>query len=526
MNPLTQLALGIHQGISLMAIVPKYMLARMHLDSSSLLFKGLAERTSGGTSSAFAKSALAANKDVDVMYKQWLESGLSQSINQAQLMDSSVSQLGDWLSIRSPRISSFLGAPKKFGFSLSEYIVLQNSWLGMRARALKANKNLDDPDVMRSISAQAREFALSQSRATSFQYNKGVTGVALQFVSTPHAAMVQMFTGKFLTKAERARLVGLNAMLFGVPTVAVASIAELLEGVPEPVREGLLFGFESVFLNSMLEYTTGEETELDFGSRFSPAGGKGIYSVIGTILTSDLAEIITNTPAGSLVAGHDPVVSDMFREAAKIVTVDPDQRVEQLGKTIQAFGNFAKFFSNGFKAAYAIKKNRKISATGTVLDPNINSAEGIGVLMGLNTQTQTMGTILNRVRGSGYGKPSEVQSDVREFGNALFRSLTREGLSREDYEFQVRAAREAWEVFSDHNPLAYQEFRRYLSNTEFGPAIMKKVINAIKYEDADTARQAVAVAPGLTQEQRDNYRFEIDLLEETVKNHRIKVGTE
>lgn len=530
LNPLRQFVINTHQSVNSLALDPAYTVGRLAPDSSSLYLRTLAEKTTGGKSRIFAKSAKSLNDDVEQMWKDWQQSGIPQSVTHSELMEGSFNQLGDFLAHKAPDLGKFLSLPKRLGFDAGEYALLQNSWLVMRSRAIKADKDITDIDVLAGIASDAREFSLSSSKATSFQYNQGITGMFLQFLSTPQRALLQMTTSKLLTKSEKLQMGVQNIVMYGVPTTFIGSMSGLLEDedISDDTRNGILFGLESLMVNSLMELFVDEDVDLDLGPSFDAADMGGLYKLIHGVLTTTWSEQLTNTPSVGLFAGHNPRITDFLKETASIFTVDPEQRPEQAKQAAVALAGVSGLFSNAFKAAYAMEKGRKISATGQVTDPDVSTPEAIfGLFTGIGTATETRRNIFNDEIFKDYGTSSAFERDVLAWNSEQARAYTRRGIDRESRAFSVGIFREAFHAFDLNRPRALEILRSQLNrNTEgFTQKFYSSIINQTGIKSPSQVANLINISP-LSPQVKNSLREEQAQLRRFVDTENAKAGVQ
>jgi hypothetical protein len=313
LNPLRQAIVQGHQAVQLAANFGPYM-ARLPGDTALVLQMKLAEGLGKELPGAKAM-AKAVGRDIDeanFMLRAFEDSGLSASVDKQNLVRGSLTEFVEYANYTGSVVGKAMKPiewSRKIGFDAGENINMLTSWLAHYDRRLsdtgKSWRDLDSEDLD-WISAKARSYTYNMNLAGEMPYNQNWMGMQMQFMQVPHKALLQMLTDRTLTRAERARLVAFNTMMYGVP--ASSFMYPWMEGsLPEEgeLREMVLQGLEAYTFNKMLSLATGEETILDY-SGLAAADMTALWDLMAAMVTTDAGTILAESPSGSLFFGGNP----------------------------------------------------------------------------------------------------------------------------------------------------------------------------------------------------------------------------
>ena len=164
---------------------------------------------------------------------------------------------------------------QKIGFDPAEQDVLIASYLTHRDMALKAGKKINNARERDKILGESRAFTLNMNRAGEMPYSQNTLSVPAQFFSFRHKAMLQPFTNRNLTKAQKAQLLATNLVLFGVDATLLYGVTDFIFGKePSPEKDLFTEGLVDATLNKGLSLAAGEDVSIDFGDLASIVTGK------------------------------------------------------------------------------------------------------------------------------------------------------------------------------------------------------------------------------------------------------------
>lgn len=353
---------------------------------------------------------------------------------------------------------------QEVGFNSAERDNLLAAWLTIRQRAVKEGKDLSSQRVKDEILAETRSFTLQMNRAGEQPYGQNTLGIAAQFFSFPHKALLQGATNKSLTPMRRAQLLAYSLVMFGGSASLLRPALDwAMEGMePSETRDAIEDGLIHTMLNMAATEITGEQQAVDWGD-FAPVEAYGMGNTIVGMFSTDLGEIISNSPAGSLLFGANPRVSNAFKTAMRYFNVmddyDDPALETSLYDVVTSFASLASGYSNAFKARYAYQTRQKMSSSGRITDQEITAFEAFMANFGFQTETESGYREVNEVI---YGSGSFEATDVQQWYTDVRAQLSRRGQSVSEIEHAQRVASEAWRVFGDDRPKAAREIVRML----------------------------------------------------------------
>lgn len=409
--------------------------------------------------------------------------GVLEAVDAHNLIRDDMLRLADLTFLQ--KAGSTIGSPLKFtqkiGFDLAEQDNLLSAWLAHRDLAVKAGKNVQDIRVQDEILGQARAFTLNMNRAGEMPYSQSTLGIVAQFLSFRHKALLQPFTNRSLSGKDRAKLLAYTTALFGADATIFKMVVDNVWGNKEPseIKDKIGDGLLDTTLNFVLSALSGKEQAIDFGD-LAPAEAYGMWNGIAGMFSTDLGEMVANSPAGSLLFGQNPRLTDAFRTAMRYFNVvedyeDPELQT-QFGDVVKATASVYSGLSASFKANYAYHTQQKLSSYGRISDPEVTGIESAMALFGFRTKTETG---FQEVKEMLYGDRSFQDDDVKEWYVITKRHLARRGVRITEEDMAQRVAAEAWRVFNSDRPRAieiiYQEIEKDAQNGDY--IMMRSLVN-------------------------------------------------
>tara|TARA_B100000929_G_C15511743_1_gene421133 strand:+ start:12300 stop:17171 length:4872 start_codon:yes stop_codon:yes gene_type:complete len=522
LNPLRQFVVQSHQAVQLTALAPRYVTTRLVSDMAAILEYKTTGKIRLGKAATGRSEA-----EIKAMAAAYDNSGLSASIDKSNLVRGSLSEIADSTSAggyRRTTLARFVGlgaqgiaASRKAGFDVGEEINMLSSWLTHYNMAVeKTGKALTKAEYDK-VSAMARSYTYNMNRAGDMPYNENSLGMIFQFMQVPHKSFLQMTTNRNLTKTQKARLATFNLVMYGgVPGTGLSLFLQPWLPQEGEEREALLQGVEGYMFNKLASLMYGEDVAIDFSS-LAAVDNRGLLEFIGGLWTTDAGKILAESPAGSLVMGSNPRITQFARAAAEYFHYSEplDQNPIDTGELFIEFGKLASGFSSAFKARVALEYGKKYNANGGVTDANVNTVEAVAAAFGFQTLHEARSFwASNEV----YQSRTSHGEDVKEWYRLVKQQLAREGISNEERDFALRVLNVAAEQFKD-DPRAQQTIQQQLQyDVENGDlSLFNSVINSAPWMDSATTREVLNTMP-ITEEQRemgirtldfiDNYREE------------------
>jgi hypothetical protein len=193
------------------------------------------------------------------------EVGIRDDVFDPQLIQTKAGKLADWS-------TTFFNEGERF-VRVSAYNAAYLEWRQANPVAKLTMK------TRREILERADLYSGNMTRASNASWQRGFASIPTQFFAY-QARIAEQLLGKRLTKVEKARVLGMYSMIYGLPVAASATTmvwpwdqtvkTQLMQrGIPYDeniISKGLIDGFGSV----MLEAITG--TDYNFGERYGPGG--------------------------------------------------------------------------------------------------------------------------------------------------------------------------------------------------------------------------------------------------------------
>lgn len=442
LNPLRQLIVQSHQAVQLFANFPRWIMSGLPAPQISLLTSfqmGIVPQKS------LLKAAGLSMEEAKKMYKSFSDSGLVASIDKQNLVRGAMASLADQAAHKDFAPLTFL---RRVGFDAGENVNMQTAWLAYRDEAIRAGKDVNNADVLDEIAANARNYTYNMNAAGDMPYNQNFLASVFQFMQVPHKAITTMTTNRVLSPAQKARLVGFNALMYTLPPAAMYSwFGEILPDDPT-ARDAVVQGLEGMMLNKLLTLSTGEETSVDW-SGLSPLDMYGTMEFIHNLFTNDLGTVIASTPSGQMFFGNNPRITNFAKTAARYFNLIDDYEDPTKFSTVALqFGKLASGFSNAYKAAYALEYNKKINTLGGTTDSQVSNAEAIAAAFGFGTMAEAQKYwIQNRT----YQKSKAFEEDVTAWYKGFRQHILVDGMSEDELDNTLRVHSEAFRAFGNDN---------------------------------------------------------------------------
>lgn len=401
-----------------------------------------------------AKIGLSKDPEALKMLDEIRKAGFTVAVDANNLVRSESMRLAD-LKI-SDKAKSALEKPVKLGqrvgFDVGEQFVLITSWLAHRAEAASKGKKLTARDYEK-IAGDARAYTWDMNKAGDMPYTGNEFNVVFQFLQVPHKASMQPLTDKSLTKMQRAQLLGWNTAVYGIPTVilptAVTTALYDLVGEDSELVPMINDGMLDYMLNGLLTVVSGEQQAISFAD-FKPTDIYGTANLAASLLTTDLSSLIAEAPAGSLLFGNNPRITNFAKTTAKWVVPaldynDPENQVNYKDVVKEGASLFSGF-SNAFKMQYAIKTNQKRSGLGNITDDDVTDIEAAFQFFGFRTKTEEG---VRKAKELIYEGGEFQESDVQKWYAELKRVLSLKGITPQERDFHQRVLSEGWAAFEE-----------------------------------------------------------------------------
>lgn len=519
LNPLRQFIVQSHQAIQLFARHPQYAGGRLVGDAAAII----EYKTTGRVKAASKLQIGRTEEELLEMARLYDSSGLSASIDKSNLVRNTLTEIADATSAGGYRrsvagragalVAQGVGVSRKAGFDIGEEINMLTSWLthyDLAKREARSDK-LTKAQLDR-VTALARDFTYNMNRAGDMPYNENMLGMLFQFMQVPHKALLQMTTNRSLTRMQKARMAGWNLLIYGgAPGALMTSHFAPLFPEDSEMREVFRQGLEGYMFNKMASLLYGEDVSLDYSS-IAAVDQTGLLEFITSLWTTDMGEVMAASPAGALVAGNNPRITNFVRTAAEYFNFREPERGTpvETGELFMEFAKLSSGFSNLFRAKVAWEYGKKYNANGGVTDSSVNKPEAIGTALGFGTLDESR---RYWVSSEIYEQRQQFDEDVKEWYRLVKQGLAREGIMNEEREFNRRVLNLAAEQFKDTpraREIIHQQLRYDIQDGDL--SLHNSILNSFPWMDPNRARIMIEDAPG-TDEQREQRRRALEYID-------------
>lgn len=455
-NPLRQMVIQRAQMLQLIALNPTYTATRL---VSDLVRLDLARATGKGS-----KDTLALLKEVE-------NSGIFEAVDAHSLIRHDLLRLADLTAME--KAGSLVNAPlqasQKVGFDWAEQDILLSSYLAHRDLAIKAGRNINNQREREKILGQSRAFTLNMNRSGEMAYSQNTLGLMMQFFSFRHKALIQPFTNKALTPVQKSKLFATNLILFGPSALLIGGLVNYWfdSTEPSPEKDLVKNGLVDLMLNEMLTLASGEEQSIDFGD-LAPTEAIGMWSLMEGMISTSPLDILASSPAGSLITGTNPRVTDALKTTARFFVPnmdynDPDLQVQPVDVVNAAMHLFSGY-SNGFRANYAFHNGKKMSSSGRFSDSDVTKIEAAAQVLGFRTKDEEgIRLMYDALYNRGNSQQIFTSDDVEAHYLEMKRFLARRQIPASERAAQEAILREAQVVFGMDRPRYLETLRALIA---------------------------------------------------------------
>ena len=447
-----------------------------------------------------ARFGITNNKKYQALYEEVKDAGVLEAVDAHTLIRDDMLRMADLSAWEKSK--TMVGAPLKFlqkvGFDAAEQDVILSAWLSSRDKAIRAGKDITRQRVKDEILGEARAFTLNMNRAGEMPYSQNTLGLVAQFFSFRHKAFLQPFTNRNLSVKQRAELLGYTTVMFGMDATLIKLASDQIMGEePSEMKDKLNAGLFDTTLNATLTALSGEAQSVDFGD-FAPTEAYGMGSLFFSILNTPIPEMMTENPAGSLLFGANPRLSDAFTTGFKYFGVmndydDPTLETKITDVVHTALNTFSGY-SNIFKARYAYQTGQKMSASGRITDDDVTSVESMMAALGFRTKDEEGA---RKVAEMKFGDSSYTPDDVEAWYGELKRHMARRYTSVRDEDMSQRVLSEAWSVFGEDRPRVLEQIMtRIEKDAEVGDhKLVMGIIKKMGLETEDDTWKMINALP-------------------------------
>lgn len=444
LSPVRQLLVQSHQFTQLFALEPAYFTTRLHRDVMGVVLASAFKNPKAG-----AKVMGISEQEMKRVVDGWHHTGLSASIDRHVLVEGSLNQLIDSTKFGKAgtlkaKATAVATAPRRAGFDAGEYFNQLTAYLTFRNRNVKKGIDADSFENVAKAAAASRNFTYNMNRAGDMPYNAGMLGTIMQFMQVPHKAVETMTLNRSLNGWEKSRLIGFNALMYGVPTALITE--EMLKWTEDKdfVREVAIHGMESAVLNWSLTHAFDGETRLS-AQNLKPTELRGLYEIFGSFYDGGLGKVYEGSPSGALF-GSNGRISNAMRDVAAFTnyTQDGSWEWKSFEQALHGLASVSSGYSNYFALKMSIESGKRFSSTGGVLDTDLTVPEQVAIIFGVPTQDMLAAM---EVSEKSYRESKQFEDDVRTWYRDQRRVLMTQDITTDKIREFVHAMSTAWVVW-------------------------------------------------------------------------------
>ncbi len=468
------------QAVQLAALAPTYAAGKLGADTSAMMARRLGGRweklsnwseTSSKAELDEMYEALDRSGTVDIIDKSNLVKGTMQEVAEATAMGGRRSAFGQITG----RASQAVSLARRAGFDKGEEFNKTSAWIThYKLKRDKLGRKLTKSEID-EVTFEAENWTYMMNRAGEFPWNENALGIVMQYLQVPYKAFLTMTTNRHITWQQKAKLAAFNVSFFGAMpstflySVLGDSLPTSQDGWDSEAREAFMQGLGAYLFNKTVGGTyeffseDSEWKDLDFSS-LRAIDGRGLWEYATTLWSTDAGEIIANTPAGSLVMGYNPRITNAIKSVAELFHFrEPaDTTRAGVGETLIELGSVSSGFSNAYKAWQIAEYEKIYNSEGSATVDNAPTPTAIAKVFGINTVEEARKWHTDKEL---YRRSQSYKDDVKERYRLVSRGLWKEGISMEE-QARVRETINRANAIFENDPLAreitMQELRKDL----------------------------------------------------------------
>lgn len=517
-NPIRQLLVQGHQIFQLVPMNPKFFADPR---SIPLVLHLLAKQAGLPTLETELKLMGMTADEAETMWQHFKLSGNFAAIDTHTMVNGSLKSFVDGLTPAQTVLGKIgqvaakpLGWVRKIGFDAGENINQTTAWLVFRDRAIRAGKSMDDPAVRDWVAAEGTNFTGNMNRAGQNAYEGNALNIGLQFMGWAHRWAGIMTGNRVISKAEKTRLWGWQLLMYGLPGgyAGYGALQALLPDDPK-ARDAITQGLIGATYNKIASVTSGEDVHANWSDSLSPFDMYGTASHLKEVMAGDIGALFTDSPAGTLLFGGNPQITNLVKDAAKWTNLSEDSK-DHPTKLSNVAMDFLKLFgglSNAYKAKYAFETGKKLSTwTGKVTDTNITNTQALLLAAGIQDIDEAKNRYINKVMLDSY---KELQSDVEKFHEERKRVLLNDDITPDQFKYYLDMTNEFFRAFP-HNEQAQFMYKKLVDrDIESGDTrILKQLMSMHGIMPKEQAKALANLYPDTDEAKRQQYLDAIEFL--------------
>lgn len=491
LNPLRQLVVQGHQATLLTANFGKYVLSQRLAKDTLAIHMAMIAGDKLKDVKALDKLIGMKAEDALALAEEYRKTGFDAAIDRNNLVENGLDSLVETGRLRRTKAvqSKVVGTARKVGFDAGERINIMSSWLAHRNKAIEDGKDITSKRVRDEVMAKARNYTFNMNSAGDMPYNKNALNLVFQFMQVPHKAMLQM-TNRALSVKERAKLAAYNAVVLPMPVGLGYSLIADWEIENEEVKDFIANGLEGYLFNKLAQVTFDDDTRVDFSSLAAIDPNAPVDLIVG-ILTTDAGEILSNAPALSLWAGHNPRATNIIKETWRFVTEPEGMNLDEGLSLMNTFASFSSGWANlskSYKELMVQEYDRRYNSSGSISDMEITTPEMFAKSLGFGSLTEAYN---RETKKAIYQSSQEARNDVKELYLAQKQMGARRGVYVDNPEWSQYMLRAFWSTADFTHGMKEEYMRLLLRDAKNGDdGVLNLMINNMNLVSEEDLREA------------------------------------
>lgn len=404
-----------------------------------------------------------AEKELDAFVRDW---GGFAGVDRQVMVDGPIRDLHRSSNVLLRAFGRASDGVGKVGFDSAEKFNLLSHLLTVRNKFLIEGKDVTSRRVIDEIRAETRALTLSMNSAGDMPYNKSAASLFVKFLQIPHKGLMKITTNRRLDGFTQLRIGAWEAMLFGVPAYAVAEWMDknILSDDPK-IREIQTFGYLTYAYNALWRNIAGKDPKANLQS-MGPYETDGWRKLWSSVMEDGFMKMFANAPAGSLVMGNNPRLTNAFQKMGSWMRINKYQdNPAQFLEVITEFAKLSSGFNNAYNYYYVLNTNKELNKLGVKLRDDVDNWTALHELFGIQTTSEAAAyAATDTAKKSVEAKQKEIEDQVR-YVMKLYKDRFQTEIA--DPESTLRVLNEFNRMF-DHDPagldMAYKSFLK-LSRT-------------------------------------------------------------
>lgn len=506
-NPTRQMIVQSHQAVQLAANFPRWVVSQR---GPMEVIQMTAIQLGAKPNKTIMKNLGMTEAETKKMFKDWIDSGLSASVDKQNLVRGALEDLTDEVVRREIKP---LTALRKIGFDAGENLNMMTAWLAHRDEALRAGKDINNLEVLDTIAGKARNYTYNMNSAGDMPYNQNMLGTIFQFMQVPHKALLTMTFNRSLTPMQKARLFGFNAVMYGLPAQQATSLFSKMGVLPEEegfARDTMVNGLEGAIFNKLLSMSMDERVRVNWDG-LAPLDVIGSAEFIKSLWTTDLVTLYADSPSGQLFMGSNPRITNFAKSAASQFAYIPgvEGTPAEFSVLAKDLLSISSGFSNMFKGRFMQEYGKKINARGDVVDENVTSVEAMMQIAGFSPQDESDYYYVSQKT---YEESKEYEEDVLKVYEEQRRRSVAKNVLPGEVEYYNRMMQLPWMVFGNDNFRARKIIERELRR-DMDKGDVRMINNVLDMHDImsnEELKSTVDALPDVPQDMKDKYKRVLD----------------